>query len=85
MAIENTTIRVGVRELRENPSAYMRQDQGGALVHITFHDKVVAELRPPPVEVRPRRQLGAPQGRIWIADDFDETSQDIIDTMEAGI
>ncbi|MSP02110.1 MAG: prevent-host-death protein [Acetobacteraceae bacterium] len=85
MTDDNTAIRVGVRELRENLSAYMRQVQGGALVHVTSHNKVIAELRPPPVEIRPRRLPGALKGKIWMAPDFDETPEDIIDAMEADI
>ncbi len=59
----------------------MRQVQGGASIHITSHDKVIAELRPPPASVRPRRVPGALKGKIWMGPDFDETAQYMIDTI----
>jgi antitoxin (DNA-binding transcriptional repressor) of toxin-antitoxin stability system len=82
MASQDTTVRVGIRELRENLSTYMRKVQDGASVHITSHDKVIAELRPPPVDQRPPRRLGTLRGKIKMAPDFDETPTDLIDAME---
>jgi antitoxin (DNA-binding transcriptional repressor) of toxin-antitoxin stability system len=82
MASRDTTVRVGIRELRENLSAYMRQVQCGASVHITSHDKVIAELRPPSVDQLPPRRLGTLRGKIRMAPDFDETPADLIDAME---
>ena len=32
---------------------------------------------------RPERKLGALKGQIWIAPDFDETPQEIIDAFES--
>jgi antitoxin (DNA-binding transcriptional repressor) of toxin-antitoxin stability system len=84
MTDQDTAIRVGIRELRENLSAYMRQVQGGASVHVTSHDKVVAELRPPPADLRAPRRLGTLRGKIRMAADFDETSPELIDAMEGS-
>lgn len=81
MANQDVPVPIGVRELRENLSAYMRQVQGGASVHITSHAKVIAESRPPPVEHRPPRRLGSLRGKIKMAPDFDETQADVIDAM----
>jgi antitoxin (DNA-binding transcriptional repressor) of toxin-antitoxin stability system len=80
-----TPVRVGIRELRENLSAYMRQVQSGASVQITSHDKAIAELRPPPVEHRSPRRLGALRGKIRMAPDFDETPAYLIDAMEGEV
>lgn len=74
--------RIGVREFRENLTGYLRQARQGSAFLVTSRGQVVAELRPPPVEERPRRQPGALKGKIWIADDFDETPEWLIDAME---
>ena len=76
-------IRVGVRELRSKLTHYLRLAGQGAPVLITLHDTVIAELRPPRPEVRPPRQPGALQGKIWMADDFDEWPPGFLDAMEA--
>ena len=73
---------IGVRELRENLAAYMSQVKDGATILITSHDKIIAELRPPAPELRPRRQPGTLKGKIWIAPDFDATPQDMLDSIE---
>jgi len=78
----NQVLRVGVRELRGNLTSYLRQAQQGASILVTSHDQVIAELRPPPVEQRPRRTLGAMRGKIWVAPDFDEWPPGFIDMME---
>lgn len=74
--------RIGVREFRENLTGYLRQARQGTTFLVTSHGEVVAELRPPPVSERPRRQPGTLKGKIWIADDFDETPTWLIDAME---
>ena len=82
MSTSDTTIQIGIRELRENLTNYMRQVQGGASIHITSHDKVIAEFPlPPPASVRPRRVPGTLKGKIWIEPNFDDTPRDMIDTI----
>ncbi len=34
------------------------------------------------VEPRTPRQMGSLKGRLWVADDFDETPQELIDAFE---
>ncbi len=85
MANQDSPVRTGIRELRQNLSAYMRQVQAGASVHITSHGEVIAELRPPSAEVRTPRRLGALRGKIRMAPDFDETPPDVIAAIEADI
>jgi antitoxin (DNA-binding transcriptional repressor) of toxin-antitoxin stability system len=38
---------VGIRELKDKLSAYVREVQAGEVVQVTDHGHVVAELRPP--------------------------------------
>jgi antitoxin (DNA-binding transcriptional repressor) of toxin-antitoxin stability system len=80
----NEVVRVGVRELRGNLTAYLRQAQQGASILVTSHDQVIAELRPPPPEQRPRRVLGSMRGKIRVAPDFDEWPPGFIDMMEGN-
>lgn len=75
-------IRVGVRELRDNLSGYLRQARQGASILVMSHDEVMAEIVPPSRADRPRRQAGALRGRIWMAPDFDTWPEDIQATFE---
>lgn len=77
--------RIGVREFRENMTSYLRQARQGSAFLVTSHGQVVAELRPPPLAERPRRQPGALKGKIVILDpNWDITPPDIIDAMEGN-
>jgi prevent-host-death family protein len=73
---------VNFREFRKNLAGYLRQAQQGEEIVVTSRGEAVARLLPPAEPERKRRQLGTLQGRIWIADDFDETPADIIAAME---
>ena len=79
---EKDRIRVGVRELRDNLSGYLRQASQGASILVMSHDEVVAEIVPPPRADRPRRQAGALKGKIRMAPDFDTWPDDILATFE---
>jgi antitoxin (DNA-binding transcriptional repressor) of toxin-antitoxin stability system len=75
-------IRVGVRELRANLSALLRQARHGASILVMSRNQVVAEIRPPPQSPAPRRRPGALEGKIAIAADFDALPPDLLDAME---
>lgn len=77
-----TPQRVGVRELRDNLTGFLRQARHGASFLVTSHGQVVAELRPPTPESAPRRQPGVLAGRIRMAPDFDTLPPDLLDAME---
>lgn len=77
------TKELGVRELRGHLAAVLREVQAGAVVRITSHGEVIAELRPPAQAARPR-QAGALRGRITLAPDFDELPEDVLAAMEGG-
>ncbi len=76
-------LRVGVRELRDHLTRYLREVRQGSLVLVTSHDQVIPEIRPPSQHLRPARQPGALRGRIWMAEDFDSLSEDVLAAMEA--
>jgi len=85
MDTDTTDLHVGVRELRENLSAFMQRVQGGAVLYVTSHDKVIAEVRRPAAAVLGPRKLGALRGKIWMAPDFDDTPADVIDSLEKDL
>jgi prevent-host-death family protein len=60
-------IRVGIRELRENMAATLRQVQSGEAVEITDHGHPVARLVP--IRYRSRYEQLVAEGRIVPADD----------------
>lgn len=49
---------VGIRELKNRLSEYMRRVRRGETIHVSYHGEVVAELRAPLTE----GEEGAPQG-----------------------
>lgn len=73
---------VNFREFRKNLAGYLRQARQGEEIVVTSRGEAVARLVPPASTERPRRQLGGMAGRIWMAEDFDETPADIIEAME---
>jgi antitoxin (DNA-binding transcriptional repressor) of toxin-antitoxin stability system len=75
-------IRVGVRELRDNLSGFLRQAKQGTSILVMSHDEVVAEIVPPTGEPRPRRYPGALKGRIKMAADFDTLPDDVLAAIE---
>ncbi len=75
-------LRVGVREFRGNMTGYLKQVSQGETILITSHGEVMAELRPPAPEFLPPRQPGGLRGKIWMAPDFDDFPEDLLDLME---
>ena len=73
---------VGVRELRENLTGFLRQVRRGRSFLVTSRDQVLAELRPAPMAERPRRKPGALRGKIWMAPDFNTLPADVLAAME---
>ena len=74
--------RVGVREFRGNLTGFLRQVRQGGTLLVMSRGQVMAEVRPPPVDERPRRHPGALRGKIHIADDFDMLPPGILAAME---
>ena len=74
--------RVGVREFRGNLTGFLRQARQGRSFLVMSRDQVLAEVGPPPPDVRPRRRPGALRGKIRIAPDFDTLPSDVLAAME---
>ncbi len=75
---------VNFREFRKNLAGYLRQARQGEEIVVTSRGEAVARLVPPSSPERRQRQLGGLAGKVWIAEDFDETPADIIAAMEGG-
>jgi prevent-host-death family protein len=57
-------VRVGVRELRQNLSVYLRRVKDGETLEVTEHGHTVARLAPPPAaSLSPYQRMKA-EGRI---------------------
>lgn len=77
-------VRVGVRELRANLSSLLRQARHGTSFLVMSHDEVVAEIRPPSKSASSRRRPGALEGKIHMADDFDNLPSEVLDAIEGS-
>ncbi len=73
-------IEVNVREAKARLSELLDRVAAGEQVTIRRRNDIVARLVPPPA----RRQPGRLKGKVWIAPDFDETPEDVIEMMEGG-
>ena len=67
---------VNVYEAKTTLSKLLLEVERGEEILIGRNGEPVARLSP---VRREKRQLGAARGQIWIADDFDDTPEDIID------
>jgi prevent-host-death family protein len=73
-------VTVSFRELRSNLAGVLRQARHGAEIVVTSRGQEVARIVPP--SLPQRRPVGLLKGRIRMADDFDETSEEVIAAME---
>jgi prevent-host-death family protein len=74
---------VNVYEAKTQFSKLLQQVEAGDEIVIARHGKPIARLVPLQRTAAPR-QLGSLRGKIWMAPDFDEPDQELIDLMENG-
>jgi prevent-host-death family protein len=72
---------VNIHEAKTHLSRLVERAEAGEEIVIARAGKPVARLVPLG-EKRPTRQLGAWEGRVWIADDFDEMDEEITRLFE---
>jgi prevent-host-death family protein len=75
------TAQVNVHEAKTQLSRLLKRVEQGEEITISRAGQPVARLVPLRAS-RPERKLGLWKGRVWIADDFDETSEDLIAAFE---
>jgi prevent-host-death family protein len=76
-------VQLNIYEAKTRLSQLVDKAAAGEEVIIARNGRPVARLVP--IQRQPvKRVPGGWQGRVWIAPDFDEPDQDIIDAMENG-
>ena len=75
---------VGVRDLRAMLSHYLRVVAEGGRVVVMQRGRPIAEIGALH-KVASKRLPGTMKGEIWIADDFDEWPEDILESFEAPL
>jgi prevent-host-death family protein len=75
---------VNVHEAKTHLSRLLERVAAGEEIVIAKAGRPVARLVPYDENDEPRR-LGGWEGRVWIADDFDELPQDLLEEFEADI
>ena len=75
-----TAKQIGIRELRGKLSQVLRQVQAGEAFVVLSRGKPIVELKAVPGPAF--RKAGALSGRVWMADDFDQLPEDMIDAIE---
>ncbi len=71
-----------MHEAKTNLSKLVQQALDGEEVIIANNGTPLVKLVPYEPTIKQRPAPGLLKGKIWIADDFDETSQEIIDLFE---
>ncbi len=78
-------MQVTLSEAKAKLSELVKRVESGEVITVTRHGKPVLELRDPNIAARRKAAYGSMKGKIWMADDWDETPQDILDAMEKGV
>lgn len=72
---------VNMHEAKSQLSKLVEEAQAGGEVVIAKAGKPVARIVPYELRSEPRHP-GRWKGKVWIADDFDQTSQELTDAFE---
>ena len=75
---------IGVRELRSKLSEILRKAQAGEAFVVLSRGKPVVELKGIAAAGAAFRKPGALAGKIWMAEDFDDLPDDMLDAIEQG-
>jgi prevent-host-death family protein len=76
---------VNIHEAKTHLSRLVDEAAAGQEIVIARSGRPVARLVAINEDApKPRRVFGQMKGKIWIADDFDETPQELIDLFENG-
>ncbi|MGQ0812877.1 MAG: type II toxin-antitoxin system Phd/YefM family antitoxin [Gemmatimonadota bacterium] len=69
--------KVNIYEAKSNFSKLLREVAAGEEIVIAKGGRPIARLVP--IREGPRRKLGIDRGQIWIADDFDELTPELLE------
>jgi len=70
--VMNFCMDISVAEAKAKFSELLKRAEGGEVISVTRHGKVVARVVPPADGDAKPSLAGAMRGKIWIAADFDE-------------
>jgi prevent-host-death family protein len=73
---------IGVRELRGKLSEVLRKAQAGEAFVVMSRGKPIVELKGIASAGAAFRKPGALAGKVWMADDFDDLPDDMLDAIE---
>lgn len=76
-------MQVNIHEAKTHFSKLVERAEAGEEITIARSGKAVAQLGPMPPQRKPL-ELGRLRGKIWVADDFDETPEWLIDAFYDG-
>lgn len=74
--------RIGVRELRGKLSEVLRKAHAGEDFVVVLRGKPIVELKGIAPAGSAFRKPGALAGKLWMADDFDDLPEDMLDVIE---
>lgn len=83
MSAEPTAVHVNMHEAKTQLSRLVQRVEGGEEVVISRAGRPVARLVPLGRE-RPQRQFGRLRGKMWIAEDFDDTAPELLTLFEGS-
>ncbi len=72
-----------IHDAKTKLSKLIRRAEAGEDIRIRRGDRLVVRLVAEPERTEPRKP-GGWTGRVWIADDFDETPQDLLDVFKGS-
>ena len=78
-------LRIAEHELQSRLAEVLRDASNGTSFLVMSADRVVAELRPPPLALSHERGFGALRGKIVMAPNFDTFPEDMLDIMEGPL
>jgi prevent-host-death family protein len=72
MVMGIAAMRVSIAEAKARFSELIKRAEAGEEIVVTRHGKPAARIMPPVGQPEKSSLIGALEGRIWIAEDFDE-------------
>jgi len=75
-------VKIGLSEAKSQLSEYARRAERGETTLVCKHNSPSFVIAPAPETNMPvKKRLGILSGKVWIADDFDETPRDVTEAF----
>lgn len=76
---------ITLSEAKAKLSELVKRVEAGEVITVTKHGKPVLELRDPNIAAKRQAAYGSMKGKIWMADDWMETPDCVLEAMEKVI